>query len=248
MKGNRTKASKAKRSAMFKQEPPPEPPPPPPKRGRPLAQIPLRDRSLAREAAIFYTATTLLQCKPIAAARLAATLATGATTIRIVTGKIIKKGEHKGEKADGLGLVYPASERSRRKGIEALQNRAKHILEIVPALIAGSTGDDEMWLQLATQALRGLYFAVKDFNEDGIATAIELLHKLGWQAKAGLFLKAERFQRAEIELGCPIICDATVHPQSPTDTPAPIEEPTPCRPPSSIMTTMRRRRSPSLKS
>ena len=202
MNGKRTKVRKAQRDAAFTPEPEPAPPP---KRGPPLAQIPLRDRPLAREAAIFFTATTLLQCKPIAAARLAATLSTGATTIAIVTEKIIKKGEHKGEKADGLGLVYPVDERARRKGIEVLQNRAKHILETVPALIAGATGDDEMWLQLAAQALWRLYHAVKDFNAEGVTSSIALLQELGWQAKASLFLKAQRFQRAEIELGCPII-------------------------------------------
>lgn len=195
MSPDRTKSRKAKRDAAFNREPGPAAP----ASGRRPAFIPLRDRPLGHAAAIYYTATAWLKCSPTDAARLAATLSTRTMIVKIVTGHVAKTGEAKGEKADGLGLVYTAGDR--RKGVNSLMNRANHILMTVPAMIDGASGDDQAWLELSMQGLRGLYFALRDFNSEGVDAAFDVLRELGWQAKVELFLKSQRYQRAKIELG-----------------------------------------------
>jgi hypothetical protein len=189
MSADRTKSRKAKRAAAFKLDDPA------PASAKPGRLKPLRDRPMAHEAAIYHTATAWLGCAPGDAARLAAVLGSETTTIKILTA-----GEGQ-QKFDGLGLAYSASERSRRAGINSLQNRANHILMTVPAIIADAKGSDAYWLQLALQALSGLYIAVRDFNQPGVETAIELLGELGWHARAELFLKSQRYQRVKVSLG-----------------------------------------------
>jgi hypothetical protein len=199
MPADRTKSRKAKRAAAFKQEPEPAPSASPTSRARPTSHRSLRDQRLWREAAIYYAATAWLGCLPEDAARLAAALI-GSATIKIAPEKIIKAGEFKGRETEGLSLVYGTSYKSRRDGISSLQNRAKHILETVPAMIDGASDDDKIWLDLSLQGLRGLYFAVRDFNAEGIEAANALLHKIGWRSRAELFLKGQRYQRARLEL------------------------------------------------
>jgi hypothetical protein len=191
---NRTKGRKAQRTAAFNKEPAPATP----KRGRPpVGPRPLRDQPLAREAVIFHLIRTWLKWTPRRAAKFAAVVGNRSVEIE---PKVNAKGWA------GFSFTYTAGDRSLAQGTEtnALNNRRDKILQYAPAMIAGVTGDDEVWLQLTMQALQGYFTALFELDLEAVRTAKELLRSpaIGWPVgpKAELLLKDQRYQRVKIDL------------------------------------------------
>jgi hypothetical protein len=190
MMANRTKSRKKQRDAAFNKETPP----PASKRGR---QRPLRERPLAREAVICHLIRTWLKWTPRRAATFAA--AVGNKSVVIET-KTTAKGWA------GYSFTYTGGDHSLVQApvTNALNNRRDKILQYGPAMIAGATGDDLVWLQLTLQALQGYFTALFDLNLDAIRIAEALLRTpaIGWPvgSKAELFLKDERYQSVRISL------------------------------------------------
>jgi hypothetical protein len=191
MTPNRTNSRKAKRAAAFNREPAAAAP----KRGRP-AHRPLRDRPLAREAVIFHLIRTWLKWTPRQAATFAA--AVGNKSVQIEPK--IAKGRA------GYSFTYTGGDHSLAQGTvtNALNNRRDKILQYGPVMIAGATGDDLVWLQLALQALRGYFTAVFELDIEASHIAAELLRSpaIGWAAvsEAELILKGQRYPRVKIDL------------------------------------------------
>jgi hypothetical protein len=106
----------------------------------------------------------------------------------------------------GFNFTYTAGDQSLPQGTEnnALNRRRDKILQFAPAMIDGAKGDDEIWLQLALQALQSFFTAVLVRDAEAIGAAVELLKspEIGWPAGswAELLLKDQRDQAAQIDL------------------------------------------------
>jgi hypothetical protein len=176
MSADRTKSRKAKRAAAFKQEPEPAPASAPAKLGRPaIGQRRLRDKPLAREAVIFQLMITWLKWTPRQAATFAA--AVGSHSVIITQKKT-------DDDSFAMSYTYTVGDRSKVQDFKkkALNNRRDKILQFAPAMIAAAKGDDEIWLQLALQAVQGYLTAMFSRDPVAIMAAQNALRspKVGW--------------------------------------------------------------------
>jgi hypothetical protein len=198
-RSNRTKDRTAKRNAAFKRD---DPASVPKKGGRPPSgNRPLREHPLAREALINHLMLCWLKWSKHRAARFAAAVGSRRSLwIEFEFDKTILKKEW-----EGVGFKFTGGGADRGGSVNnPLNRRAKTIRNEGPSLIAGATGDNLIWVQLTLQALQGYFTALFTRDVAVLDAAAELLKTpaIGWPlgARAELLLKAERYQRAKIEL------------------------------------------------
>jgi hypothetical protein len=156
---------------------------------------PLRETEMRWEVAVFGLLTRKggrLHGRPIQAAEFAASVFNKSTTTVASFSETENVGLSLGY-TGGIGVVVTKT--IARSGIriehdpeerdDARKNRRDKILREAPKLIAGATGADLAWLELAMQALDGLFKAIALNDDEALHYAIEVLESpvIGWLAR-----------------------------------------------------------------